>query len=151
MKKFLLPMAALSLMSFSAYASDTENADALIEIQTALSIDHVQDLDFGTVNPDSPAGTVAPGDGDAAVFEVSGEANTAYNITLPTSINMVHGGGTGDPIEVNSFISDPPVGTGGVLDGSGEQTLRVGATHAAIPVGQDSGSYSGTFTVEVAY
>lgn len=100
------------------------------------------------VAPGDAADTVAPADANAAVFNVSGEANASYDIVLPTSVDMT---GPGDPITVTSFTSDPAAGSNGLLDGSGQQELRVGAQRPTIPGAQASGSYSGTFTVEVAY
>lgn len=114
----------------------------------------MQNLDFDTVIQGDASATVAPGDGTAAVFDVTGSPNTAYTVNLPAApINMVTaGGGAAErEIEVNTFVSNPAAGANGMLDGAGEQELRVGATHAAILANQEPGSYSGTFTVEVVY
>lgn len=149
MKKVLLLSALFGMSLSTAYAQDSDTADALIEVQAAISITQQQDLDFGTVVQGDASGTVAPGDGTAGIFDVAGSPNTAYTITLPSSaVNM---SGPGTDIEVNTFVSTPAAGANGMLDASGDQQLRVGATHAAIPGGQTAGSYSGTFTVEVAY
>lgn len=151
MKKVLLLTAlfSMSITLSTAYAQVSDTADALIEVQAAISITQQQDLDFGTVVQGDATGTVAPGDGTAGIFDVTGSPNTAYTITLPAAaVNMT---GPGADIEVNTFVSTPAAGANGMLDGTGAQELRVGATHAAIPVAQTAGSYSGTFTVEVAY
>lgn len=149
MKKLLLMITVFGICLTNAYAQDSDTADALIEVQAALSITQQQDLDFGTVVQGDASGTIAPADGTAAIFDVAGTPNTAYTITLPaTAVNMT---GPGTDIEVNTFVSTPAAGSNGMLDGSGAQELRVGATHAAIPVAQTAGSYSGAFTVEVAY
>lgn len=153
MKKLLLTFTSFGLLISNAYSFDQaqDDAQALITIEQALSIDQVQDLDFGLAYSGASANSVEPGDDNAAVFEVSGEQDTAYSITLPTSIEMTHIGGSGATIEVNNFTSLPAVGDGGLINSSGTQELRVGATHEAISSNQDSGDYAGVFTVEVAY
>lgn len=149
MKKMTLVASVLAtLFMGKAFAQESADADATINIQAAISITKVQDLDFGMVAPGDASGTVAPADAEAAVFDVTGEPNASYDVILPATVDMT---GPGDPITVSSFASDPDAGTGGLLDGSGAQELRVGAQHPTIPLAQVSGTYTGTFTVEVAY
>lgn len=83
-------------------------------------------------------GTVSPG-----VFDISGCANYAYSIVLPTSATL---SSTTSSMTVNTFQTSP---TGsGVLDASGAATLKLGATlHVGNP--QPKGTYSGTFIVEI--
>lgn len=81
-----------------------------------------------------------------ATFDVGGQAASTYTISLPASVVITEtGGGT---MTVDGFNSNP-AGTG-TLDGSGAQTINVGAT---LNVGspQAQGSYTGTYTVTVAY
>lgn len=151
--KLSLVGSAMMMMSQAHTASDT--AQALVEVEAAISITQVQDLDFGTVVQGDAAGTVAPGDATAAQFDVTGQPNASYSITLPAdgTVQMVTDtGDTADKqIDVDTFVSDPAEGANGLLDGSGAQQLNVGATHAAISATQVAGSYSDTFTVDVVY
>lgn len=143
-----------TLVPFSVHAA-TDTADAIVTVEAAIAITQQADLDFGTVVQGDAAGTVAPGDATAAEFLVTGQPSTAYTITLPANSTVVMTTGAGDTaqrqIAVDDFTSNPAAGANGALDGSGEQTLRVGATHAAIAADQETGSYSATFTVEVVY
>ena len=91
----------------------------------------------------------------AASFSVTGEAGLTYSITLPTSVNITTGGGSGpETMAVSSFVSNPS-GTG-TLSGTagsnsaGAQTLLVGATLTTV-ASQATGTYTGNFTVTVQY
>lgn len=118
---------------------------------TALSITNTSDLDFGTAPQGDPAKTVAPSDATAASFNVAGQSNYAYTITLPSTAQMTTaGGGTADKtINVSTFTSNPS--SSGTLDAAGNQVLKVGATRDALLATQQPGSYTGTFTVTVIY
>lgn len=81
-----------------------------------------------------------------ARFLVSGDKNTAYIITLPSSITATDGGaGT---TTIDTFASDPS-GTGS-FPGNGRATMFVGAT-MNLGVAQSAGSYSGVYSVIVEY
>ena len=75
----------------------------------------------GGVTLPATAGTVA-----AAEFDITGEPNYTYSITLPsTDHTITHSGGV-ETMIVNGFTSSPtPTGT---LDGAGAETVTVGAT-----------------------
>jgi hypothetical protein len=84
--------------------------------------------------------------GSPASFEVSGDPNALYFISLPTSVVLTSS--AGDNIIVDNFTSAP---SGiGQLDLSGRQNLNVGAT---MNVGsfQPFGAYRGTMTTTVEY
>ncbi len=132
------------------YAAST-TANSLITIIQQISIVQVRDLQFAQKVQGGASETVAPADGSSAEFTVTGEANTAFTVNLPGSISMITGDGVGATknITVNSFAHN--LGGSPSLDGDGEVTLNVGATHAAILNNQVPGSYSGSFTVEVVY
>ena len=97
----------------------------------------------------SPSGTRTAGGGGgvtlpattgtvtAASFNVSGQANYTYAITLPATCTINDGGG--NTLVANAFTSIPA--TSGVLSSSGSQTLNVGAT-LNLGAGQPPGSYS---------
>ena len=84
--------------------------------------------------------------GTPANFEVSGDPNALYIVTLPTSIVITSS--AGDSMTVNRFTSLPSVS--GQLDAAGRQNLNVGAT---MNVGsfQPFGSYQGVMTTTVEY
>ena len=136
-------------------ASDT--ADATMTVLTALTITNVSNLVFNDAEPGATSEVIAPGSSENAnnaSFTVSGEASTAYTITLPgdgTIIMTTGGGGANETIAVDSFASNPAAGANGLLDGAGSQNLFVGATRAALGAGQVPGAYTDTFTVTVVY
>lgn len=122
-----------------------------------IAISSVSDLDFGSkLVANDPAGTVAPGTAENATngsFRVTGDANRAYTITLPSSAIMYTTGGTQARFRINlsTFRSFPAAGANGRMNAAGEQLLFVGATRAAIRGNQVAGAYSGTYTVTVVY
>jgi len=139
--------------SSNAKSSASATADAKAKVVASITIKRKRDLDFGEGSPGDSAKSVASTDPSAAQFSLTGEANKAYDVFLPSSIKMVRAGGDSgngdDTISVNTFTSDPS-GSGN-LGASGNQTLGVGATRASLSVTQATGNYSGSFTVTVAY
>ncbi len=118
---------------------------------------------FGDISASSIPGTVGIGvdgsrnatggatissntSGTPAKFEVSGDPNALYIITLPTSIVITSS--AGDSMTVNNFVSAPSAS--GQLDQGGRQNLNVGAT---MNVGsfQPFGAYQGTMATTVEY
>lgn len=136
-------------------ASDT--ASALMTVLTSIAIAQVSDLVFNDAEAGAIAETIAPGaaeNANNASFAVTGEPSTAYTITLPadsTVVMQTGGGGANETIAVDSFTSNPAAGANGLLDGTGAQTLYVGATRAALGGAQVAGAYTTTFTVDVVY
>jgi len=135
-------------------SSSSTTADAVATVIASISITKTQNLNFGTAAPGDNAKAVLATDAtNAAAFTVSGQANKSYSITLPsTAITMTTSGSApiaDRSIDVSNFTSNPS--GSGTLDGTGNQTLRVGATRDVIRATQQAGDYSGTFTVTVAY
>jgi hypothetical protein len=120
-----------------------------------IKITVVSGLDFGNGGPGDIAKTIAPGTSETssnASFEVSGDANTAYTITLPASGTMTTGNGQNtDTINLTNFQSFPTAGANGLLNVSGIQNLFLGATRAALKVTQRQGTYTGSYTMTVVY
>jgi spore coat protein U-like protein len=146
---------ASQLTSVQALAASATGTARQVVI-TALAIANVSDLDFGSAAAGDAAKTVAPGTTENAEngsFNVTGQANTAYTITLPaTPIQIVTGGaGPDETIEVSDFTSFPAAGANGLLSAAGAQPLYVGATRAALSATQAAGTYTGTYTVTVVY
>lgn len=146
----------VTMVAHQAYGVSTTGTARQVVI-AALSITNVSDLDFGTAPAGDAQKTVAPGateNAENGSFTVNGQANTAYTITLPTdgTVTMVTGGGgANETIAVSTFTSFPAAGANGLLNGSGTQTLLVGATRAALSASQVAGTYTGTYTVTVVY
>ena len=127
-----------------------------------ISLSNTASLGFGEAFIGSTLGTVvvtpagarsatggvtlgSSGSAGGASFTVTGVPLLTYSITLPSSATLAAGGST---ITVNSFTSSPS-GSGSLPLG-GSQVLRVGAT-LRVGANQTPGSYSGTFSVTVAY
>ena len=150
-KGIVAAAAILGLTTQVNAASDTANAVQIVT--AALSITNTSDLDFGSAPQGDAAKTVLASDGTAASFDVVGTPSATYTVTLPanSTIKMITaGGGTADTeIAVDNFTSASV--NSGALDGSGNDTLTVGATRALLSATQTIGNYSGTFTVTVAY
>ena len=79
-----------------------------------------------------------------ASFDVTGDGNANYSITLPSSTTLSSGGNT---MIVDTFNHD--AGASPTLVG-GSDTFNVGAT-LHVGATQASGTYSGTFSVTVNY
>lgn len=84
--------------------------------------------------------------GTPAKYEVSGDPNAYFTITLPTSVVITSG--AGDNMTIVNFHSVPE--TNGQIDASGKQNLNIGAT---MKVGsfQPFGSYSGIMSTTIEY
>ena len=150
--KVLLSLAVLLFSINLQAASDSANANATVT--AAIAIANVSDLEFGSAVQGDGAQTVAPGSSENAEngsFDVTGEPNMAYTVTLPGDVDVVMTNGGLGTIAVNSFASTPAAGANGLLDVSGAQSLFVGATRAALLGAQEVGSYTATFTIDVVY
>jgi hypothetical protein len=163
---------AISIMfaAFSAnvFGQSSATATATATIVTPISIANAGDMNFGNIAVSSSAGgtvVLAPagtrtttgsvtlpattGTFSAAHFNVTGNPNYSYAITLPSTPTTVTYAAT-NTMTVNVFTSDPT--PTGLLDGTGKQTINVGAT-LNVSAAQAAGTYvSGTpFTVSVNY
>ena len=137
----------------------SDTANVTITIAAPISISATADMDFGTMTPTGAAGTVTVtpagarssvnvdllgGTPSAASFDVTGEGNAAYSITLPSSDTLTSGANT---MTVDTFTDDAGVNPS---LGGGSDTFNVGAT-LSVSDTQASGPYSGTFDVTVNY
>jgi spore coat protein U-like protein len=155
---------AAASASHRAEAADA-SATAAATIEAPIGISKTSDLEFGAIAPTSSAGTVTvttagarSGDanvsllsGDtpsAATFSVSGAANAAYSVTVPGSATLSAQGSSGGADMTATLSDDAPVSP--ALDGSGAATINVGGA-LAVGADQAADTYSGTFTVTVAY
>ena len=84
--------------------------------------------------------------GTPALYEVSGDPNAFYSVTLPTTVTLTSA--AGDSMVVNNFTSIP--NSRGQLDAGGGADINIGAT---LNVGsfQPLGTYSGVMSTVVDY
>lgn len=154
------------LLSFCFYLpaqAATASATVSANIVSTINMSARNGLIFGDISSGASAGTViltpagnrtatggatinSTGSGSPATFDVSGDANASFSITLPTSITLTDG--SANTMVVDSFTSSPS--PTGVLDSSGQQSLFVGAT-LNVSSNQPFGSYSGQMSVTVDY
>jgi hypothetical protein len=128
----------------------------------AIAIGEVRNLDFGEVIAGDTPGTVVmspagarsftggvalgdPVSAGPATFSVTGDPGAGYSILLPGPLELHNGP---HRMTLDPFTSDPD-GLG-LLNGSGIQTLKVGAT-LNVGANQTPGMYTRVFHVTVAY
>ena len=168
MKKLILGALFLTIFAASnAYgqnsASATANAAAMIRCLMAATVAGATELNFGDVVPSTvTAGTVAltaAGIRTAAggvtlgsstavgvpTFNVGGQANATYAITLPAGASTLTSGA--NTMTVDTFTGSKATGT---LSAGGADSFTVGGT-LNVAQNQAAGSYAGTFSVTVAY
>ena len=159
-----LSLTAVALLPYSQQA-DAASTTATVEanIVSTINITAQNGIVFGDIGASGIPGTVtidvdgsrtstggatinSNTAGTPATFEVSGDPNALYVITLPDSIVITSA--AGDSMTVDNFTSAPSVS--GQLDSSGKQNLNVGAR---MNVGsfQPFGAYTGIMTTTVEY
>lgn len=141
----------------------TETATVTAEIISTISLVNQADMVFGQISSSFAPGRVelspdgarlgsggvginSSVPGGPAVFDVRGNPNAVFAITLPASVVMT--APSGNTLLVDRFTSLPA--GNGLTDAGGQQTLSVGAT---LNVGNNQvvGSYSGQMAVTVDY
>jgi hypothetical protein len=158
-------LAALSAMPSAAIAAPARaTGTATIDLLSPLTIQKLQDLDFGTVavtaagtavidpvaNSISTTGglVAAGGTPHAALFRGAASQNSVVNIKLPKQpITLTRVGGT-ETVTVSNFTLDGP--TKRQMAQATTFDIRVGAT-LTVPAGQMAGQYTGTFDVTAQY
>ncbi len=158
--KLLASVALAATIAAPSFAADADGTAGAIII-APLQVASVTDLYFGTIAPSltaadtvivSAAGAKTCGaeltclteDHTAAQFDVTGEADITYTITLPTSISLSNG--AGGSMTVDSFTGSKASGT--LV--AGADSFTVGGS-LGVAANQATGSYTGTFTVAVEY
>jgi hypothetical protein len=146
---------------FVQAATTTTTVDA--NIVSTISIAAQNGIVFGDVGANSIPGTITISvdgsrtstggatintntSGTPANFEVAGDPNALFMITLPDSIVITSS--AGDTMTVDNFTSSPSAN--GQLDSSGRLKLTVGATMNVIGF-QPFGAYTGTMSATVEY
>ena len=171
MKKSLLSIIVLAAFVLSANAADnvanktlSVQSKARIIVPITLANTSSQALDFGVIargtlastvvvaSSASPTINVASGDAvvlssaaqTAAKFTVGGESGKTYAITIPSTTQTITSGAS--TLNITGFTcSNNTGGTIGTND-----VFYVGGT-LAIPLNAVAASYTGTFSVTVAY
>ncbi|MBN2634996.1 MAG: DUF4402 domain-containing protein [Prolixibacteraceae bacterium] len=167
MKKLVFLFASLfitviAVQNVNAQASATETAQTSANIITPIAIQKTVDLVFGNIVPTANPGTVviatngnrsftggalafANGNGapTAAEFNVTGEKDATYSITITNSSFDVTNGS--EAMTVNNIVTTPtPTGT--LADGT--QTIKVGAT-LNVKANQAPGLYENESSLEI--
>jgi len=158
-------LAALSAMPSAAIAAPARaTGTATIDLLSPLTIQKLQDLDFGTVavtaagtavidpvaNSISTTGglVAAGGTPHAALFRGAASQNSVVNIKLPKQpIALTRVGGS-ETVTVSNFTLDGP--TKRQMAQATTFDIKVGAT-LTVPAGQIAGQYTGTFDVTAQY
>ncbi|PKH66999.1 hypothetical protein CXF59_13950 [Flavobacterium sp. ALD4] len=166
MKKItLLAILAIAAFSNNANAQSTASATAAATIVTPIAISNTAPMSFGNVAVTGTGGTVVllagggrnstggltlpttKGKVTAASFNVTGTAEYAYYVKLPTGPVELTGTSDSDKMGVTDFTSSL-LGDGNLKDGT--QTFTVGAT-LNVKDNQVAGAYTGSFNVTVNY
>jgi hypothetical protein len=150
------------------FAQVSATATATAQIVAPITITKNVDMNFGNISSSAIAGTViltpagtrtvtggatlptSAGTVTAAAFTIGGAPAYTYVITLPATPYVITRVSGSETMQVTAFTSTPT--PTGLLDGSGAQTLSVGAT-LAVGVTQAAGTYTNAtgFTVTVNY
>lgn len=168
MKNITTIIAALFLMTFAinvnAQNSATDDATATARIITKITLEKDIDINFGTIAQTTTGGTVtltaasdeasysntasviASSTESRAHFNVAGEANATYGITLPSNATLTRTDGS-ETMIVSNFVTGTL--TGNTLT-DGEDDFYVGAK-LTVEGNQVPGQYTGSFDVTVTY
>lgn len=141
----------------------TTTAPVEVNIVSTINLVAQNGIVFGDISASSIPGTVTIGtdssrvttggvtvnsntSGTPASYEVTGDPNATYSVTLPTSVVLTSA--AGDSMVVDSFTSIPDAN--GQLDSGGRQVMNVGAR---LNVGsfQPFGAYRGIMSTTVDY
>ena len=153
----------LGLCAPLAAHAASENATVTANIISTIGLVNQTDLVFGDIASSNTAGSVvlnpdgtrvASGGarinstvtGGPAVFEIQGNPNAVFAITLPAAVVMT--APAGHTMVVDDFTSFPA--DTGLTDSGGEQLLFVGG-RLNVNINQVYGSYSGLMSVTVEY
>lgn len=166
MRTIRIAVAVMALVAVPALASAQGSASANMTVSAtiikALTLTKVSagNLDFGTVAAGTSPSIAANGT-SAIKFQANGQANTSITVTFAAA-TLTRGGGTETVTftpSVTSFDSDVQASGVGVATGNtaslnattGDRFFWVGGNLGAIPAGQVAGTYTGTWTLSVAY
>ena len=165
----LFAVALFTVLTGSMFAQSTASTSGNAEarIVAGISIAKNVDLAFGQIVRSASAGTVTldPSTNqrtakggvtlgqnagfNAAEFEVTGEPEYKFQLTLPKSINITRQGGK-EIMSVDGFKTTLGATNEGALDSKGSMAFSLGAT-LNVDANQATGTYDGSFSVTATY
>ncbi len=132
-----------------AQAANPEPFDITIKLYTPITIVEDQALQFGnyyTGSAQTP--TIAPADGGAAQFTVSGSSGESVTCSIGNITDMTNGT---DTITLGTFTYGGDLASNGIGTlSSGTLAARIGAT-ATIEADDTDGAYTGSAEMTVVY
>lgn len=173
--KGLVSVAVLSALAVGTAQAATATGNASATLLTPMSVAQTTAMQFGDLVDNAGTGgtvilstagtasvtgsvvtTTTGATPAAAVFSVTGDANKAYNFSVPTTITLTSGANTmtvGSLLASVDGAADQSVNattpaTGNT--GTGTSTVVIGGT-LTVAASQAAGSYAGTYTVSVDY
>jgi hypothetical protein len=124
-----------------------------VDLSVAQTVTETSELTFGTASQGSPAKVVSSGtreNSENASFRVDGPPNQSFTVVLPAGSVVISApvGGV-NTIEISEFRAFPFPNS--ALSRDGRRTIFVGATRAALATNQATGSYAGSYTIEILF
>jgi hypothetical protein len=168
MNRNFLPILILFLsISGFAKAQASISAQAFAEVIEALAANEDEALNFGRFTPGSSGGAVvvspdglrtvrgtvmtAGGIHSPGRFVVIREPGASFTISLPGEETLLVHQQSGNTMQVNGWISDPPTGDAANLS-DGSRIISIGATLNIGNIEENpAGIYAGTFVLTFAY
>jgi len=133
---------AVSGAALAEGSSDTATANVSLEVMQAITVDAVQDMDFGLAYT-SQAGSGLTADTPAS-FSVQGADGDDYTIALPDSVEISNDDNDSATVALEVAGEETTRNLKG-----GEDDFEVSGTIGSLP--GETGTYSGEFTVTVSY
>jgi hypothetical protein len=162
-------------VSLSAQSGATEGNSASANLLVAMTLQEQSTLSFGStlitdtavegkvvlastnatrVHTGGVEGSAATPTASNATYAVTGTALETYAVSLPASIEVVHGTNTDQKMTINAmtarFNNANEDAVTSTLSATGTDSFSVGGTLTVAP-GQLGGAYAGTFEVTVDY
>ncbi|MDX2193616.1 MAG: DUF4402 domain-containing protein [Gemmatimonadales bacterium] len=167
MRKLLVATGLVAVLAApAALHAQSANMTVSADVQTALSVNAQNNLNFGAVVPGQTK-TILPTDAASGFFLVDGAATTPVNVsfTLPATLTR-QGGAETMPItfgatSASRSAANPPVRAGSTLfnpntpittptNAVGQLGVFIGGAVTAA-ANQVAGTYNGQITINVAY
>ena len=162
MKRILVLIAAMMLIEAPTFAKKNASATADVKARViqGLSITKNQDLDFGDIAQGSYY-NIDVSDAKAVKMTVSGEALENITITYDVPAVLTNDGSPSNTVAFNAYVKyntvDNPVNATSFNTGSVEQLNSTGYIYVYFGGNltpgetQQTGNYSGEFTLNVEY
>jgi hypothetical protein len=154
----LVAVAALgAVANAGAQNSPTTHTSVALRVYANLSLTKNADLDLGITNPNADV-TVAASSASAGKFTVAGQGSVPITVTYPASISLTSGANSlSFAPSIAGLDADTQGSASAVSSGSTVNTSAGGAFYvwlggtATVGVSQATGSYTGSFTLSIAY